>query len=50
VKRARVCADLHAFKAGRYRTPFGISSGSDHAYMGFQRAPLVRTTPRHPSR
>jgi hypothetical protein len=29
-------------KGGRYRMPFGISSGSDHAYTGFLRAPLIR--------
>ncbi len=29
-------------KAGRYRTPFGISSGSEYAYSGFLRAPLLR--------
>jgi hypothetical protein len=29
-------------RAGRYRTPFGISSGSDYAYTGFLRAPLIR--------
>jgi hypothetical protein len=29
-------------RAGRYRTPFGISSGSDHGYTGFLRAPLIR--------
>jgi hypothetical protein len=29
-------------RAGRFRPPFGISSGSDHAYTGFLRAPLVR--------
>jgi hypothetical protein len=29
-------------KAGRYRTPFGISNGSDYAYSGFLRAPLMR--------
>jgi hypothetical protein len=33
---------LRAVKGGRYRTPFGISSASDHAYIGFMRAPLVR--------
>lgn len=33
---------LFGVKAGRYRTPFGISSGSDHAYLGFLRAPLIR--------
>lgn len=33
---------LFGVKAGRYRTPFGISSGSDHAYIGFMRAPLIR--------
>ena len=29
-------------RAGRFRPPFGISSGSDHAYSGFLRAPLIR--------
>jgi hypothetical protein len=29
-------------RAGRFRTPFGISAASDHAYTGFVRAPLVR--------
>jgi hypothetical protein len=33
---------LVGIRAGRFRTPFGISSGSDHAYAGFLRAPLVR--------
>jgi hypothetical protein len=33
---------LSAVRVGRYRTPFGISSGSDHAYNGFLRAPLIR--------
>jgi hypothetical protein len=33
---------LLSLKAGRYRTPFGISSGSDQGYMGFLRAPLIR--------
>jgi hypothetical protein len=33
---------LVGVRAGRYRTPFGISSGSDQAYMGFLRAPLIR--------
>ena len=33
---------LFGIKAGRFRTPFGISSGSDHAYIGFMRAPLIR--------
>lgn len=33
---------LLAVRAGRYRTPFGISGGSDHAYTGFLRAPLIR--------
>jgi hypothetical protein len=31
-----------AFRAGRYRTPFGIGGRSDHAYLGFVRAPLIR--------
>ena len=29
-------------RAGRYRTPFGLSGRSDHGYTGFVRAPLVR--------
>jgi hypothetical protein len=29
-------------RAGRFRTPFGISSASDHAYSGFLRGPLMR--------
>jgi len=33
---------VRSVKAGRYRTPFGISSASDHAYIGFMRAPLIR--------
>ncbi|MEZ5288170.1 MAG: hypothetical protein R2712_25905 [Vicinamibacterales bacterium] len=33
---------LRAIRAGRYRTPFGLSSASDHAYLGFLRPPLVR--------
>jgi hypothetical protein len=33
---------LLAVRAGRFRTPFGIYSGSDHAYSGFLRAPLIR--------
>jgi hypothetical protein len=33
---------LVGIRAGRYRTPFGIYSASDHAYVGFLRAPLIR--------
>lgn len=33
---------LLGLRAGRYRTPFGISSRSDHGYFGFARAPLIR--------
>jgi hypothetical protein len=33
---------LVGLRAGRFRTPFGISSSSDHAYSGFLRAPLIR--------
>ena len=33
---------LISMRGGRFRTPFGISSGSDHAYSGFLRAPLIR--------
>jgi len=29
-------------RAGRFRTPFGISSASEHAYGAFLRAPLIR--------
>lgn len=29
-------------RGGRFRTPFGIYSGSDHAYGGFLRAPMIR--------
>jgi hypothetical protein len=33
---------IGAVRAGRFRTPFGISGGSDHGYGGFLRAPLIR--------
>ncbi len=33
---------LRAVRGGRYRTPFGLASASDHAYIGFLRAPLIR--------
>lgn len=33
---------LRAVRAGRYRTPFGLSSASDHAYIGYLRPPLIR--------
>jgi hypothetical protein len=33
---------LIAIRGGRYRTPFGISAGSDYAYIGFLRPPLIR--------
>lgn len=33
---------LTGIRAGRYRTPFGISTASDHGYNGFLRAPLIR--------
>jgi len=29
-------------RIGRYRTPFGLYTRSDHAYTGFLRAPLIR--------
>jgi hypothetical protein len=35
-------ASFMGVRAGRYRTPFGISSGSDYAYSGLLRAPLIR--------
>jgi hypothetical protein len=33
---------LVGIRAGRYRTPFGISGRSDYAYSGFLRSPLIR--------
>jgi len=33
---------LVGVRAGRFRTPFGISARSDHAYAGFMRAPMIR--------
>lgn len=33
---------LRAVRVGRYRTPFGMSGASDHAYLGFLRPPLIR--------
>lgn len=33
---------LLGVRAGRYRTPFGISSRGDYGYTGFVRAPLIR--------
>jgi hypothetical protein len=33
---------IRSVRAGRYRTPFGISSAADHAYVGFLRPPLIR--------
>ena len=33
---------LFGVRVGRYRTPFGISSESDQAYVGFLRDPLIR--------
>ena len=33
---------LLGFRAGRYRTPFGISSRGEYGYTGFVRAPLIR--------
>jgi hypothetical protein len=33
---------IRSIRAGRYRPPFGISSASEHAYVGFLRPPLIR--------
>ena len=33
---------LASIRGGRFRTPFGIHATSDHAYVGFLRAPLIR--------
>lgn len=35
---------LLGVRLGRYRTPFGIYSGSDQGYTGFLRAPLIRNS------
>jgi hypothetical protein len=35
---------LLGLRIGRYRTPFGIYSGSDQGYVGFSRAPLMRNS------
>lgn len=35
---------LLGVRAGRYRTPFGMYSGSDQGYIGFLRAPLMRNS------
>jgi len=35
-------AMLRSVRGGRYRTPFGIFAGSEHAYVGFLRPPLIR--------
>jgi hypothetical protein len=43
VEKTRATArSLWGLRAGRYRTPFGLSGRSDHAYTGFLRAPLIR--------
>ena len=45
LRRVRSCrrgAADPSIKGGRYRTPFGIYAASDHAYIGFLRAPLIR--------
>ncbi|MEQ1756968.1 MAG: hypothetical protein ABL986_01530 [Vicinamibacterales bacterium] len=33
---------VRSVRAGRYRTPFGISSAGEHGYIGFTRPPLIR--------
>ena len=38
-RRGRAIVDV---RGGRFRPPFGISSGSDHAYTGFLRPPAMR--------
>ena len=40
--RSGRAAGLVGIRAGRFRTPFGISTRSDHAYTGFMRAPMIR--------
>ena len=41
-KMFRPAGRLLGLRAGRYRTPFGISSRGDYGYGGFVRAPLIR--------
>jgi hypothetical protein len=41
-RNGRVGDMIVGVRAGRYRTPFGISGRSDHGYAGFLRPPLVR--------
>jgi hypothetical protein len=38
---------LGSIRGGRFRTPFGIHTTSDHAYVGFLRAPLIRYAGNH---
>ena len=38
---------LASMRGGRFRTPFGIHAASDHAYVGFLRAPLIRYSGSH---
>src|SRR5581483_868384 len=38
----RPAGGIIGIRAGRYRLPFGIYNGSDHAYTRFLRAPLLR--------
>jgi hypothetical protein len=38
---------LASVRGGRFRTPFGIHATSDHAYVGFLRAPLIRYAGSH---
>jgi len=33
---------VRSVRGGRYRTPFGIYSSSEHGYIGFMRPPLIR--------
>jgi hypothetical protein len=43
VEKTEIKGDrLLGVRLGRYRTPFGIYSGSDQGYTGFLRAPLIR--------
>lgn len=45
VEKTEIKGDrLLGVRLGRYRTPFGIYSGSDQGYTGFLRAPLVRNS------
>jgi hypothetical protein len=42
VEKTSTSRGLWGTRIGRFRSPFGLYSRSDHAYTGFLRAPLIR--------